>query len=163
MRETIKKSMQKIILIILLLIIVSGSIMPNYVQADVTKKPSAVGGTLSNPVKSLLTLIPDALMNLVQSVIFTSEGSKLHAAWEGLTFDVKPGSDARGDGNWWDDWNDNNVAYPGYLYVTPETIFSNKIAFLDADFVNGISDYSNFVDTDTYEDEITSLRTTIAK
>ena len=166
MKKTIKKSMQKIILIVCLTIIITASIMPKYVQADVLKEPNKVGGTLSNPIKSFITLLPDALMNLIQSVIFdTNSGEKTSAAGEGLTFPVTPGNDARDNANWWDDANDNNVAYPGYLYVTPETIFSNKVAFLNADFINEMKDddYNKSVDGTKFQDSINDLRKTIAK
>ena len=161
MKKTIKNVVQKIILIVCLLVISAGFVIPNYVHADITKEPSSAGGTLAAPIKNFVTLIPDAIMNLIRSIVFADSG-KFKAATEGLTFDVTPGAKAREDGNWWDDVNDNDVAYPGYLYVTPEAIFRNKISFLNADFVNGIDNYNNYIDGTSYKTSVDNLRKTIS-
>ena len=39
----------------------------------------------------------------------------------------------------WDDAGDNNIKYPAYLYLTPESIFRNQIASLNPNFINAIN------------------------
>lgn len=146
-----KKTTQKIFLIVLTVLLFS-CIVPNYsialrpsdngtdthsynpvkIDSEITVEDvSFDGGTLLTPIKKLCYTVGDAIMTKAQKIVI---GNKFTVPCANVTpVGAGEGHDA------WDDAGDNNIKYPAYLYLTPESIFRNQIASLNPNFINAIN------------------------
>lgn len=149
-----KKTTQKIFLIVLTVLLFS-CIVPNYsmalrpsdngtdthsynpvkIDSEITVEDvSFDGGTLLTPIKKLCYTVGDAIMTIAQKIVI---GNKFTVPCANVTpvrdKGIGEGHDA------WDDASDNNIKYPAYLYLTPESIFRNQIASLNPNFINAIN------------------------
>lgn len=149
-----KKTTQKIFLIVLTVLLFS-CIVPNYsmalrpsdngtdthsynpvkIDSEITVEDvSFDGGTLLTPIKKLCYTVGDAIMTIAQKIVI---GNKFTVPCANVT---PVGDKGTGEGhNAWDDAGDNNIKYPAYLYLTPESIFRNQIASLNPNFINAIN------------------------
>lgn len=149
-----KKTTQKIFLIVLTVLLFS-CIVPNYSMAlrpsdngtdthsyNPVKIDSEImvedvsfdGGTLLTPIKKLCYTVGDAIMTIAQKIVI---GNKFTVPCANVT---PVGDKGTGEGHdAWDDAGDNNIKYPAYLYLTPESIFRNQIASLNPNFINAIN------------------------
>ena len=149
-----KKTTQKIFLIVLTVLLFS-CIVPNYSMAlrpsdngtdthsynpvkidlEITVEDvSFDGGTLLTPIKKLCYTVGDAIMTIAQKIVI---GNKFTVPCANVT---PVGDKGTGEGHGaWDDAGDNNIKYPAYLYLTPESIFRNQIASLNPNFINAIN------------------------
>lgn len=149
-----KKTTQKIFLIVLTVLLFS-CIVPNYsmalrpsdngtdthsynpvkIDSDITVEDvSFDGGTLLTPIKKLCYTVGDAIMTIAQKIVI---GNKFTVPCANVT---PVGDKGTGEGHdAWDDAGDNNIKYPAYLYLTPESIFRNQIASLNPNFINAIN------------------------
>ena len=149
-----KKTTQKIFLIVLTVLLFS-CIVPNYsmalrpsdngtdthsynpvkIDSEITVEDvSFDGGTLLTPIKKLCYTVGDAIMTIAQKVVI---GNKFTVPCANVT---PVGDKGTGEGHdAWDDAGDNNIKYPAYLYLTPESIFRNQIASLNPNFINAIN------------------------
>lgn len=149
-----KKTTQKIFLIILTVLLFS-CIVPNYsmalrpsdngtdthsynpvkIDSEITVEDvSFDGGTLLTPIKKLCYTVGDAIMTIAQKIVI---GNKFTVPCANVT---PVGDKGTGEGHdAWDDAGDNNIKYPAYLYLTPESIFRNQIASLNPNFINAIN------------------------
>lgn len=149
-----KKTTQKIFLIVLTVLLFS-CIMPNYsmalrpsdngtdthsynpvkIDSEITVEDvSFDGGTLLTPIKKLCYTVGDAIMTIAQKIVI---GNKFTVPCANVT---PVGDKGTGEGHdAWDDAGDNNIKYPAYLYLTPESIFRNQIASLNPNFINAIN------------------------
>lgn len=169
-----KKTTQKIFLIVLIVLLFS-CITPYTANAAVIDTEISVedvsfdGGTLLTPIKKLGKVLGDALMSVAQKIVI---GSK-------YKYPIAYTTPATKEGDYWDDVGDNNVGYPAYLFLTPESIFRNQIAALNPNFINPINldgtlekalgnegvigDGSSETHASNLEKNLNTLRTTIAK
>lgn len=149
-----KKTTQKIFLIVLTVLLFS-CIVPNYsmalrpsdngtdthsynpvkIDSEITVEDvSFDGGTLLTPIKKLCYTVGDAIMTIAQKIVI---GNKFTVPCANVT---PVGDKGTGEGHdAWDDAGDNNIKYPAYLYLTPESIFRNQIASLNPNFINAIN------------------------
>lgn len=149
-----KKTTQKIFLIVLTVLLFS-CIVPNYsmalrpsdngtdthsynpvkIDSEITVEDvSFDGGTLLTPIKKLCYTVGDAIMTIAQKIVI---GNKFTVPCANVT---PVGDKGTGEGHdAWDDADDNNIKYPAYLYLTPESIFRNQIASLNPNFINAIN------------------------
>lgn len=149
-----KKTTQKIFLIVLTVLLFS-CIVPNYsmalrpsdngtdthsynpvkIDSEITVEDvSFDGGTLITPIKKLCYTVGDAIMTIAQKIVI---GNKFTVPCANVT---PVGDKGTGEGHdAWDDAGDNNIKYPAYLYLTPESIFRNQIASLNPNFINAIN------------------------
>ena len=149
-----KKTTQKIFLIVLTVLLFS-CIVPNYsmalrpsdngtdthsynpvkIDSEITVEDvSFDGGTLLTPIKKLCYTVGDAIMTIAQKIVI---GNKFTVPCANVT---PVGDKETGEGHdAWDDASDNNIKYPAYLYLTPESIFRNQIASLNPNFINAIN------------------------
>lgn len=149
-----KKTTQKIFLIVLTVLLFS-CIVPNYsmalrpsdngtdthsynpvkIDSEITVEDvSFDGGTLLTPIKKLCYIVGDAIMTIAQKIVI---GNKFTVPCANVT---PVGDKGTGEGHdAWDDAGDNNIKYPAYLYLTPESIFRNQIASLNPNFINAIN------------------------
>lgn len=149
-----KKTTQKIFLIVLTVLLFS-CIVPNYsmalrpsdngtdthsynpvkIDSEITLEDvSFDGGTLLTPIKKLCYTVGDAIMTIAQKIVI---GNKFTVPCANVT---PVGDKGTGEGHdAWDDAGDNNIKYPAYLYLTPESIFRNQIASLNPNFINAIN------------------------
>lgn len=149
-----KKTTQKIFLIVLTVLLFS-CIVPNYsmalrpsdngtdthsynpvkIDSEITVEDvSFDGGTLLTPIKKLCYTVGDAIMTIAQKIVI---GNKFTVPCANVT---PVGDKGTGEGHdAWDDACDNNIKYPAYLYLTPESIFRNQIASLNPNFINAIN------------------------
>lgn len=149
-----KKITQKIFLIVLTVLLFS-CIVPNYsmalrpsdngtdthsynpvkIDSEITVEDvSFDGGTLLTPIKKLCYTVGDAIMTIAQKIVI---GNKFTVPCANVT---PVGDKGIGEGHdAWDDAGDNNIKYPAYLYLTPESIFRNQIASLNPNFINAIN------------------------
>lgn len=149
-----KKTTQKIFLIVLTVLLFS-CIVPNYsmalktsdngtdthsynpvkIDSEITVEDvSFDGGTLLTPIKKLCYTVGDAIMTIAQKIVI---GNKFTVPCANVT---PVGDKETGEGHdAWDDAGDNNIKYPAYLYLTPESIFRNQIASLNPNFINAIN------------------------
>lgn len=149
-----KKTTQKIFLIVLTVLLFS-CIVPNYsmalrpsdngtdthsynpvkIDSEITVEDvSFDGGTLLTPIKKLCYTVGDAIMTIAQKIVI---GNKFTVPCANVT---PVGDKGTGEGHdVWDDAGDNNIKYPAYLYLTPESIFRNQIASLNPNFINAIN------------------------
>ena len=149
-----KKTTQKIFLIVLTVLLFS-CIVPNYsmalrpsdngtdthsynpvkIESEITVEDvSFDGGTLLTPIKKLCYTVGDAIMTIAQKIVI---GNKFTVPCANVT---PVGDKGTGEGHdAWDDAGDNNIKYPAYLYLTPESIFRNQIASLNPNFINAIN------------------------
>lgn len=149
-----KKTTQKIFLIVLTVLLFS-CIVPNYsmalrpsdngtdthsynpvkIESEITVEDvSFDGGTLLTPIKKLCYTVGDAIMTIAQKIVI---GNKFTVPCANVT---PVGDKGTGEGHdAWDDASDNNIKYPAYLYLTPESIFRNQIASLNPNFINAIN------------------------
>lgn len=149
-----KKTTQKIFLIVLTVLLFS-CIVPNYsmalrtsdngtdthsynpvkIDSEITVEDvSFDGGTLLTPIKKLCYTVADAIMTIAQKIVI---GNKFTVPCANVT---PVGDKGTGEGHdAWDDADDNNIKYPAYLYLTPESIFRNQIASLNPNFINAIN------------------------
>lgn len=149
-----KKTTQKIFLIVLTVLLFS-CIVPNYsmalrpsdngtdthsynpvkIDSEITVEDvSFDGGTLLTPIKKLCYTVGDAIMTIAQKIVI---GNKFTVPCANVT---PVGDKGTGEGHdAWDDVDDNNIKYPAYLYLTPESIFRNQIASLNPNFINAIN------------------------
>lgn len=149
-----KKITQKIFLIVLTVLLFS-CIVPNYsmalrtsdngtdthsynpvkIDSEITVEDvSFDGGTLLTPIKKLCYTVGDAIMTIAQKIVI---GNKFTVPCANVT---PVGDKGTGEGHdAWDDADDNNIKYPAYLYLTPESIFRNQIASLNPNFINAIN------------------------
>lgn len=149
-----KKTTQKIFLIVLTVLLFS-CIVPNYsmalrpsdngtdthsynpvkIDSEITVEDvSFDGGTLLTPIKKLCYTVGDAIMTIAQKIVI---GNKFTVPCANVT---PVGYKGTGEGHdAWDDAGDNNIKYPAYLYLTPESIFRNQIASLNPNFINAIN------------------------
>lgn len=149
-----KKTTQKIFLIVLTVLLFS-CIVPNYsmalktsdngtdthsynpvkIDSEITVEDvSFDGGTLLTPIKKLCYTVGDAIMTIAQKIVI---GNKFTVPCANVT---PVGDKGIGEGHdAWDDAGDNNIKYPAYLYLTPESIFRNQIASLNPNFINAIN------------------------
>lgn len=149
-----KKTTQKIFLIVLTVLLFS-CIVPNYsmalrpsdngtdthsynpvkIDSEITVEDvSFDGGTLLTPIKKLCYTVADAIMTIAQKIVI---GNKFTVPCANVT---PVGDKGTGEGHdAWDDASDNNIKYPAYLYLTPESIFRNQIASLNPNFINAIN------------------------
>lgn len=149
-----KKITQKIFLIVLTVLLFS-CIVPNYsmalrpsdngtdthsynpvkIDSEITVEDvSFDGGTLLTPIKKLCYTVGDAIMTIAQKIVI---GNKFTVPCANVT---PVGDKGTGEGHdAWDDAGDNNIKYPAYLYLTPESIFRNQIASLNPNFINAIN------------------------
>lgn len=149
-----KKTTQKIFLIVLTVLLFS-CIVPNYsmalrpsdngtdthsynpvkIDSEITVEDvSFDGGTLLTPIKKLCYTVGDAIMAIAQKIVI---GNKFTVPCANVT---PVGDKGTGEGHdAWDDAGDNNIKYPAYLYLTPESIFRNQIASLNPNFINAIN------------------------
>ena len=149
-----KKTTQKIFLIVLTVLLFS-CIVPNYsmalrpsdngtdthsynpvkIDSEITVEDvSFDGGTLLTPIKKLCYTVGDAIMTIAQKIVI---GNKFTVPCANV---APVGDKETGEGHdAWDDVGDNNIKYPAYLYLTPESIFRNQIASLNPNFINAIN------------------------
>lgn len=149
-----KKTTQKIFLIVLTVLLFS-CIVPNYsmalrpsdngtdthsynpvkIDSEITVEDvSFDGGTLLTPIKKLCYTVGDVIMTIAQKIVI---GNKFTVPCANVT---PVGDKGTGEGHdAWDDAGDNNIKYPAYLYLTPESIFRNQIASLNPNFINAIN------------------------
>lgn len=149
-----KKTTQKIFLIVLTVLLFS-CIVPNYsmalrpsdngtdthsynpvkIDSEITVEDvSFDGGTLLTPIKKLCYTVGDAIMTIAQKIVI---GNKFTVPCANVT---PVGDKGTGEGHdAWDDYANNNIKYPAYLYLTPESIFRNQIASLNPNFINAIN------------------------
>lgn len=149
-----KKTTQKIFLIVLTVLLFS-CIVPNYsmalrpsdngtdthsynpvkIDSEITVEDvSFDGGTLLTPIKKLCYTVGDAIMTIAQKIVI---GNKFTVPCANVT---PVGDKGTGEGHdAWDDAGDNNIKYPAYLYLTPESIFRNQITSLNPNFINAIN------------------------
>lgn len=149
-----KKTTQKIFLIVLTVLLFS-CIVPNYsmalrpsdngtdthsynpvkIDSEITVEDvSFDGGTLLTPIKKLCYTVGDAIMTIAQKIVI---GNKFTVPCANVT---PVGDKGTGEGHdAWDDAGNNNIKYPAYLYLTPESIFRNQIASLNPNFINAIN------------------------
>lgn len=149
-----KKITQKIFLIVLTVLLFS-CIVPNYsmalrtsdngtdthsynpvkIDSEITVEDvSFDGGTLLTPIKKLCYTVGDAIMTIAQKIVI---GNKFTVPCANV---APVGDKETGEGHdAWDDVGDNNIKYPAYLYLTPESIFRNQIASLNPNFINAIN------------------------
>lgn len=149
-----KKTTQKIFLIVLTVLLFS-CIVPNYsmalrpsdngtdthsynpvkIDSEITVEDvSFDGGNLLTPIKKLCYTVGDAIMTIAQKIVI---GNKFTVPCANVT---PVGDKGTGEGHdAWDDAGDNNIKYPAYLYLTPESIFRNQIASLNPNFINAIN------------------------
>ncbi len=149
-----KKITQKIFLIVLTVLLFS-CIVPNYsmalrtsdngtdthsynpvkIDSEITVEDvSFDGGTLLTPIKKLCYTVGDAIMTIAQKIVI---GNKFTVPCANVT---PVGDKGTGEGHdAWDDAGNNNIKYPAYLYLTPESIFRNQIASLNPNFINAIN------------------------
>lgn len=149
-----KKTTQKIFLIVLTVLLFS-CIVPNYsmalrpsdngtdthsynpvkIDSEITVEDvSFDGGTLLTPIKKICYTVGDAIMTIAQKIVI---GNKFTVPCANVT---PVGDKGTGEGHdAWDDAGDNNIKYPAYLYLTPESIFRNQIASLNPNFINAIN------------------------
>ena len=149
-----KKTTQKIFLIVLTVLLFS-CIVPNYsmalrpsdngtdthsynpvkIDSEITVEDvSFDGGTLLTPIKKLCYTVGYAIMTIAQKIV---RGNKFTVPCANVT---PVGDKGTGEGHdAWDDAGDNNIKYPAYLYLTPESIFRNQIASLNPNFINAIN------------------------
>lgn len=149
-----KKTTQKIFLIVLTVLLFS-CIVPNYsmalrpsdngtdthsynpvkIDSEITvEEVSFDGGTLLTPIKKLCYTVGDAIMTIAQKIVI---GNKFTVPCANVT---PVGDKGTGEGHdAWDDAGNNNIKYPAYLYLTPESIFRNQIASLNPNFINAIN------------------------
>lgn len=149
-----KKTTQKIFLIVLTVLLFS-CIVPNYsmalrpsdngtdthsynpvkIDSEITVEDvSFDAGTLLTPIKKLCYTVGDAIMTIAQKIVI---GNKFTVPCANVT---PVGDKGTGEGHdAWDDAGDNNIKYPAYLYLTPESIFRNQIASLNPNFINAIN------------------------
>ena len=149
-----KKITQKIFLIVLTVLLFS-CIVPNYsmalrpsdngtdthsynpvkIDSEITVEDvSFDGGTLLTPIKKLCYTVGDAIMTIAQKIVI---GNKFTVPCANVT---PVGDKGTGEGHdAWDDAGYNNIKYPAYLYLTPESIFRNQIASLNPNFINAIN------------------------
>lgn len=149
-----KKTTQKIFLIVLTVLLFS-CIVPNYsmalrpsdngtdthsynpvkIDSEITVEDvSFDGGTLLTPIKKLCYTVGDAIMTIAQKIVI---GNKFTVPCANVTPVGDKGTGEVHDA--WDDAGDNNIKYPAYLYLTPESIFRNQIASLNPNFINAIN------------------------
>lgn len=149
-----KKTTQKIFLIVLTVLLFS-CIVPNYsmalrpsdngtdthsynpvkIDSEITVEDvSFDGGTLLTPIKKLCYTVGDAIMTIAQKIVI---GNKFTVPCANVTPVRDKGTGEGHDA--WDDAGDNNIKYPAYLYLTPESIFRNQIASLNPNFINAIN------------------------
>ena len=149
-----KKITQKIFLIVLTVLLFS-CIVPNYsmalrpsdngtdthsynpvkIDSEITVEDvSFDGGTLLTPIKKLCYTVGDAIMTIAQKIVI---GNKFTVPCANV---APVGDKETGEGHdAWDDVGNNNIKYPAYLYLTPESIFRNQIASLNPNFINAIN------------------------
>ena len=149
-----KKITQKIFLIVLTVLLFS-CIVPNYsmalrpsdngtdthsynpvkIDSEITVEDvSFDGGTLLTPIKKLCYTVGDAIMTIAQKIVI---GNKFTVPCANV---APVGVKETGEGHdAWDDVGNNNIKYPAYLYLTPESIFRNQIASLNPNFINAIN------------------------
>ena len=85
-------------------------------------------------IKKLCYTVGDAIMTIAQKIVI---GNKFTVPCANVT---PVGDKGTGEGHdAWDDAGDNNIKYPAYLYLTPESIFRNQIASLNPNFINAIN------------------------
>lgn len=149
MRETIKKNITKLILLILILLIIFNFIIPNYSFADEISPLNDIGnffgGVLLDPIRNLTILIGDTIMSAANILV---GGISVPAV----------GGIVRGKEDHWQDrwaytdistklqiWNfdtsDDFFFWPTMI-VTPEEIFSGKILSLNVNFLNSTGQYN---------------------
>ena len=108
---------------------------PVKIDSEITVEDvSFDGGTLLTPIKKLCYTVGDAIMTIAQKIVI---GNKFTVPCANV---APVGDKETGEGHdAWDDVGDNNIKYPAYLYLTPESIFRNQIASLNPNFINAIN------------------------
>lgn len=184
-----KKITQKIFLIVLIVLLLNGFVS-NYsmaqrpsdrgtnsgsaskvvIDSEITEEDVKTdGGTLLTPIKKLGYTLADAIMSIVQKIVI---GNK-------YSYPVAFTTPATKEGDYWDDLGDDNINYPAYLFLTPESIFRNQIAALNPNFINPVNldgtlekalgnsnvigDGTNTTHAQNVEKNLNTLRSTIAK
>lgn len=184
-----KKITQKIFLIVLIVLLLNGFVS-NYsmaqrpsdrgtnsgsaskvvIDSEITEEDVKTdGGTLLTPIKKLGYTLADAIMSIVQKIVI---GNK-------YSYPVAFTAPATKEGDYWDDLCDDNINYPAYLFLTPESIFRNQIAALNPNFINPVNldgtlekalgnsnvigDGTNTTHAQNVEKNLNTLRSTIAK
>ena len=184
-----KKITQKIFLIVLIVLLLNGFVS-NYsmaqrpsdrgtnsgsaskvvIDSEITEEDVKTdGGTLLTPIKKLGYTLADAIMSIVQKIVI---GNK-------YSYPVAFTAPATKEGDYWDDLGDDNINYPAYLFLTPESIFRNQIAALNPNFINPVNldgtlekalgnsnvigDGTNTTHAQNVEKNLNTLRSTIAK
>ncbi len=184
-----KKITQKIFLIVLIVLLLNGFVS-NYsmaqrpsdrgtnsgsaskvvIDSEITEEDVKTdGGTLLTPIKKLGYTCADAIMSIVQKIVIGNKYS-YPVAWT---------TPATKEGDYWDDLDDDNINYPAYLFLTPESIFRNQIAALNPNFINPVNldgtlekalgdsnvlgDGNSNTHAQNVEKNLNTLRTTIAK
>lgn len=184
-----KKITQKIFLIVLIVLLLNGFVS-NYsmaqrpsdrgtnsgsaskvvIDSEITEEDVKTdGGTLLTPIKKLGYTLADAIMSIVQKIVI---GNK-------YSYPVAFTAPATKEGDYWDDLDDDNINYPAYLFLTPESIFRNQIAALNPNFINPVNldgtlekalgnsnvigDGTNTTHAQNVEKNLNTLRSTIAK
>lgn len=184
-----KKITQKIFLIVLIVLLLNGFVS-NYsmaqrpsdrgtnsgsaskvvIDSEITEEDVKTdGGTLLTPIKKLGYTCADAIMSIVQKIVIGNKYS-YPVAWT---------TPATKEGDYWDDLGDDNINYPAYLFLTPESIFRNQIAALNPNFINPVNldgtlekalgdsnvlgDGNSNTHAQNVEKNLNTLRTTIAK
>lgn len=184
-----KKITQKIFLIVLIVLLLNGFVS-NYsmaqrpsdrgtnsgsaskvvIDSEITEEDVKTdGGTLLTPIKKLGYTLADAIMSIVQKIVI---GNK-------YSYPVAFTAPATKEGDYWDDLGYDNVNYPAYLFLTPESIFRNQIAALNPNFINPVNldgtlekalgnsnvigDGTNTTHAQNVEKNLNTLRSTIAK
>lgn len=184
-----KKITQKIFLIVLIVLLLNGFVS-NYsmaqrpsdrgtnsgsaskvvIDSEITEEDVKIdGGTLLTPIKKLGYTLADAIMSIVQKIVI---GNK-------YSYPVAFTTPANKEGDYWDDLSDDNINYPAYLFLTPESIFRNQIAALNPNFINPVNldgtlekalgnsnvigDGTNTTHAQNVEKNLNTLRSTIAK
>lgn len=184
-----KKITQKIFLIVLIVLLLNGFVS-NYsmaqrpsdrgtnsgsaskvvIDSEITEEDVKTdGGTLLTPIKKLGYTLADAIMSIVQKIVI---GNK-------YSYPVAFTAPASKEGDYWDDLCDDNINYPAYLFLTPESIFRNQIAALNPNFINPVNldgtlekalgnsnvigDGTNTTHAQNVEKNLNTLRSTIAK
>lgn len=184
-----KKITQKIFLIVLIVLLLNGFVS-NYsmaqppsdrgtnsgsaskvvIDSEITEEDVKTdGGTLLTPIKKLGYTLADAIMSIVQKIVI---GNK-------YSYPVAFTAPATKEGDYWDDLGADNINYPAYLFLTPESIFRNQIAALNPNFINPVNldgtlekalgnsnvigDGTNTTHAQNVEKNLNTLRSTIAK
>lgn len=184
-----KKITQKIFLIVLIVLLLNGFVS-NYsmaqrpsdrgtnsgsaskvvIDSEITEEDVKTdGGTLLTPIKKLGYTLADAIMSIVQKIVI---GNK-------YSYPVAFTAPATKEGDYWDDLGGDNINYPAYLFLTPESIFRNQIAALNPNFINPVNldgtlekalgnsnvigDGTNTTHAQNVEKNLNTLRSTIAK